>query len=54
MVFGRLVDGLLTLRKIENTPTGINNRPKVGRKTQEMEICDGGDHYFSTSHFYLL
>lgn len=29
VVFGRLVDGLLTLRKIENVPTGPNNRPKV-------------------------
>ncbi|PVV04602.1 hypothetical protein BB560_000893 [Smittium megazygosporum] len=27
VVFGKLVDGLLTLRKIENTPTGPNNRP---------------------------
>ncbi|KAI8610723.1 peptidyl-prolyl cis-trans isomerase H [Chytriomyces sp. MP71] len=29
VVFGRLVDGLLTLRKIENVPTGPNNKPKV-------------------------
>ncbi|KAI9009156.1 cyclophilin-like domain-containing protein [Hyaloraphidium curvatum] len=29
VVFGRLVDGLLTLRKIENVPTGPNNRPKI-------------------------
>ncbi|KND03632.1 peptidyl-prolyl cis-trans isomerase H [Spizellomyces punctatus DAOM BR117] len=29
VVFGRLVDGLLTLRKIENVPTGPNNRPKL-------------------------
>lgn len=26
---GRLTDGLLTLRKIENVPTGPNNRPKI-------------------------
>jgi peptidyl-prolyl isomerase H (cyclophilin H) len=29
VVFGRLVDGLLTLRKIENVSTGPNNRPKL-------------------------
>ncbi|KAI9337361.1 cyclophilin-like domain-containing protein [Zopfochytrium polystomum] len=29
VVFGRLIDGLLTLRKMENVPTGPNNRPKV-------------------------
>ncbi|KAJ3160629.1 cytochrome P450 monooxygenase 7 [Geranomyces michiganensis] len=30
VVFGRLVDGLLTLRKVENVPTsGANNRPKL-------------------------
>ncbi|KAE8540493.1 hypothetical protein D1P53_003439 [Cryptococcus gattii VGV] len=25
-VFGRVIDGLLTVRKIENVPTGANNR----------------------------
>lgn len=30
VVFGRVVDGLLTLRKIENVPTqGANNQPKL-------------------------
>lgn len=29
VVFGKVVDGLLTLRKIENVPTGGNNRPKL-------------------------
>ncbi|KAJ3025441.1 UNVERIFIED_CONTAM: cytochrome P450 monooxygenase 7 [Siphonaria sp. JEL0065] len=29
VVFGRLTDGLLVLRKIENVPTGPNNKPKV-------------------------
>ncbi|KAJ1911944.1 Peptidyl-prolyl cis-trans isomerase-like 1 [Tieghemiomyces parasiticus] len=29
VVFGRLIDGLLTLRKIENVPTGPENRPKL-------------------------
>ncbi|KAI9479454.1 Peptidyl-prolyl cis-trans isomerase-like 1 [Coemansia sp. RSA 989] len=29
VVFGKLVDGLLTLRKIENVPTGPNNRPTI-------------------------
>lgn len=26
---GRVVDGLLVLRKIENVPTGPNNKPKI-------------------------
>jgi len=29
VVFGKLIDGLLTLRKIENVATGPNNRPKL-------------------------
>lgn len=29
VVFGKVVDGLLTLRKMENVPTGANNRPKM-------------------------
>ncbi|KAJ2156792.1 Peptidyl-prolyl cis-trans isomerase-like 1 [Coemansia sp. RSA 552] len=29
VVFGKLVDGLLTLRKIENVQTGKDNRPKL-------------------------
>ena len=29
VVFGKLIDGLLTLRKIENVPTGNNNKPKM-------------------------
>ena len=29
VVFGKVIDGLLTLRKIENVPTGVNNRPKL-------------------------
>ncbi|PVU91047.1 hypothetical protein BB559_004334 [Furculomyces boomerangus] len=29
VVFGKLIDGLLTLRKIENVPTGPNNRPRL-------------------------
>lgn len=28
-MFGRVIDGMLTLRKIENVPTGANNRPKL-------------------------
>lgn len=28
-VFGKVVDGLLTLRKIENVPTKENNRPRM-------------------------
>ena len=29
VVFGRVIDGMLTLRKIEHVPTGPNNRPKL-------------------------
>lgn len=29
VVFGKVVDGLLVMRKIENVPTGANNRPKL-------------------------
>jgi len=29
VVFGRVSEGMLTLRKIENVPTGPNNRPKL-------------------------
>ncbi|KER27335.1 hypothetical protein T265_05583 [Opisthorchis viverrini] len=29
VVFGQIVDGMLVLKKIENVPTGANNRPKA-------------------------
>ncbi|KAM9785785.1 peptidyl-prolyl cis-trans isomerase H [Neosynchiropus ocellatus] len=29
VVFGKVIDGLLTMRKIENVPTGPNNKPKL-------------------------
>ena len=29
VVFGKVIDGMLTVRKIENVPTGPNNRPKL-------------------------
>lgn len=32
MVFGKVVDGMLTLRKIEAVPTGANNKPKLSVK----------------------
>ncbi|ORX55543.1 peptidyl-prolyl cis-trans isomerase H [Hesseltinella vesiculosa] len=35
VVFGKLVDGLLTLRKIENVSTGPQNRPKLPVKITE-------------------
>jgi len=35
VVFGKIIDGLLTLRKIENVPTGVNNRPKLVVKITE-------------------
>ncbi|KAG2056088.1 hypothetical protein BDR06DRAFT_1043124 [Suillus hirtellus] len=35
VVFGKVIDGMLTLRKIENVPTGQNNRPKLVVKIVE-------------------
>ncbi|EJT98520.1 hypothetical protein DACRYDRAFT_91034 [Dacryopinax primogenitus] len=35
VVFGKVVDGMLTVRKIENVPTGPNNRPKLVVKIVE-------------------
>jgi peptidyl-prolyl isomerase H (cyclophilin H) len=35
VVFGKVIDGMLTLRKIENVPTGPNNRPKLVVKVTE-------------------
>ena len=29
VVFGKVVDGLFVMRKIENVPTGPNNKPKL-------------------------
>ena len=29
VVFGKVLDGLLVVRKIENVPTGPNNKPKI-------------------------
>ena len=29
VVFGKIIDGLLVMRKIEDVPTGPNNRPKL-------------------------
>eukprot|EP00735_Rhodelphis_limneticus_P014597 TRINITY_DN8653_c0_g1::TRINITY_DN8653_c0_g1_i1::g.359::m.359 TRINITY_DN8653_c0_g1::TRINITY_DN8653_c0_g1_i1::g.359 ORF type:complete len:202 (+),score=25.36,sp/O43447/PPIH_HUMAN/76.19/2e-96,Pro_isomerase/PF00160.16/4.4e-48 TRINITY_DN8653_c0_g1_i1:73-606(+) len=29
VVFGKVIDGMLVIRKIENTPTGPNNKPKL-------------------------
>ena len=28
-IAGRVLDGMLTVRKIENVPTGANNKPKL-------------------------
>lgn len=28
-MFGKVIDGLLVLRKIENVPVGANHRPKI-------------------------
>lgn len=35
VVFGRVIDGLLVLRKIENVPVGANNKPKIGISISE-------------------
>ncbi|PWN98052.1 peptidyl-prolyl cis-trans isomerase H [Tilletiopsis washingtonensis] len=35
VVFGKVVEGLLTLRKIENVPTGQNNRPRMAVRITE-------------------
>jgi len=41
VVFGKVIDGMLTVRKIENVPTGQNNRPKMTvRITGEYGIGD--------------
>jgi cyclophilin family peptidyl-prolyl cis-trans isomerase len=29
VVFGKVIDGMLTVRRIENVQTGINNKPKL-------------------------
>ena len=29
VVFGRVIDGMLVVRKVENAPVGANNKPKV-------------------------
>ena len=41
VVFGKVIDGMLTLRKIENVPTGPNNRPKLAVKIvgKSLEVC---------------
>ena len=39
VVFGKVIDGMLTLRKIENVPTGPNNRPKLAVKITGMFAC---------------
>ncbi|KAJ1336485.1 peptidyl-prolyl cis-trans isomerase H [Batrachochytrium salamandrivorans] len=39
VVFGRVIDGLLVLRKIENVPTGSNSRPRVRDDLHPMAIC---------------
>lgn len=44
VVFGRVIDGMLTLRKIENVPTGPNNRPKLAVKIVGTCIYEGHAH----------
>jgi peptidyl-prolyl isomerase H (cyclophilin H) len=48
VVFGRLVDGLLTLRKMENVSTGPNNRPKISitiTECGEIIVCPSNIFY---------
>lgn len=55
VVFGRLVDGLLTLRKIENVSTGPNNRPKLPVKiTGKIKINVKISLYLLISYLYRM
>ncbi|KNZ81180.1 Peptidyl-prolyl cis-trans isomerase H [Termitomyces sp. J132] len=45
VVFGHVIDGMLTLRKIENVATGPNNRPKLVVKITGV-IRNGSDSQF--------
>ena len=46
VVFGRVIDGMLVVRKIENAPVGPNNKPKV-----DITISQCGQMWF---YFFLL
>ncbi|KAF8530019.1 cyclophilin-like domain-containing protein [Hysterangium stoloniferum] len=35
VVFGKVIEGMITVRKIENVPTGPSNRPKLAVKITE-------------------
>ncbi len=37
-VFGKVMDGMLTVRRIENVATGPNNRPKLAVKITGAHI----------------
>ncbi|MFT7804531.1 peptidyl-prolyl cis-trans isomerase H [Arapaima gigas] len=41
VVFGKVVDGLLVMRKIENVPTGPNNKPKLPIVIAQCGEIDG-------------
>ena len=41
VVFGRVIDGMLVVRKIENAPVGPNNKPKV-----DISISQCGQMWF--------
>ncbi|CAG0886183.1 unnamed protein product [Darwinula stevensoni] len=41
VVFGKVIDGLLVMRKIENVPTGANNKPKISVVISQCgQMCD--------------
>jgi cyclophilin family peptidyl-prolyl cis-trans isomerase len=46
VVFGKVIDGMLTLRKIENVATGMNSRPKLVVKItgQSPSLIPEGRH----------
>lgn len=46
-MFGKVIDGLLTLRMIENVATGPNNRPKLAVKIT-------GEFFSFSSHPYFV
>jgi len=47
VVFGRVIDGMLVVRKIENAPVGPNNKPKV-----EITISQCGQILIDFNHVF--
>jgi Cyclophilin type peptidyl-prolyl cis-trans isomerase/CLD len=53
VVFGKVIDGMLTLRKIENVPTGPNNRPKLAVKITGMFITSSSRRFFISNSSFI-